>query len=516
MRAAGLCKSWRRPLPIPLHGSFAPFLFQTRTILGHPKLKHDLPAVVRRRASYAASRLVNYGIGVMKELNVEPLPPVPSDLQNRREKKETPKPAESKDGASKTTSKRTPGSTSKTSAKPRKRIKEPDGVPFEGTNIDEPGRPYKSTITRGEKEAFARLFNMVLTRSGGFKRKDPRKGSITRSVVSASIQDEDFPEHFPGPLKRMAAEASRKVQEKEEEARLARELETQSVHKIAREKAEAERLASDPLYQQQLAQKDRIEALLAAANTDVELWNVLETELFSPIQLLDLDKKTADFRLMARNRAKKSTETINLFREDHVAIITYVYPVVLKTALDHLIKRFPASTIPFSILPRIKRIGRTSYILGASTSLYNDIINLTYKTYAGFHRINELLQAFDPAGLEFDERTLKILEGIERTGRRALQGREGVNMKLFWTMGITGDGWREVVTWIPTVRERLEQEVLRVAEEKARVNAEMYEEEYQGLSNEQEVLRVAEENARVNADIDEEEYQGLSNEQAAA
>ncbi|KAE9972439.1 hypothetical protein BLS_009833 [Venturia inaequalis] len=500
MRAAALRKSWRRPLPIPPNGSLTPFLFQTRTILGHPEAKHSIPRIARRRAGYAASRLVNYGSSVLKDFNVEPLP---SDLERKRTKRETAKPAAaSKDGRSQSRSKGTPSSTSKISAKPQKTIKERDEVPFEGTNIHEPGRPYKSTITREEKEAFARLFDMVLTDSGDFKRKNAREGTKAQSVISlqdgetaepaepkpVSIQDEDFPEHFPGPLKRMAAEASRKVQEKEEEARLARELEAQGVDKIAREKAEAERLASDPQYQQQVAQKDRIEALLAAANTDVELWNVLETELFSPIQLLDLDKKTADLRLMASvtpRRAKMSTETINSHREDHVAIITYIYPVILRTALDHLIKRFPASTLPFSILPRIKRLGRTSYILGASTSLYNEIINLTYKIYADFHRIDELFREFDPAGLEFDNQTLEILEGIERVGRRGMQGREGVNMKLFWNMDITSDGWRKVINWIPTVRERLEQEVVRVAEENARINAEIYEEEYQGLSNEQ-------------------------------
>lgn len=434
----------------------------------------------------------------MEEFNVEPLPsnPLPSTLENKETKKRTPKPpAASKAGTGKSSSERThPDSNSRTGAKSRKVAREWDDVPFEGTNVNEPKLPYKSTITREEKEAFARLFNMVLDNSGALKRKKPKEGTKVLSAggsgesTPVSIEDEDFPEHFPGPLRRMAAEASRKVQEKEEEARLARELEAQAVDKTAREKAEAERLASDPLYQQQVAQKDRIEGLLAAANTDVELWNVLETELFSPIQLLDLDKKTADLRLVESSnpkRAKKSTETINSRRGDHITIITYIYPVILRTALDHLIQRFPASPLPFSILPRIKRLGRTSYILGASTSLYNEVLNLTYKIYADFHRIDELLQEFDPAGLEFDKQTMEILEAIERTGRRALQGREGVNLKLFWNMDITSDGWRKVISWIPTVRERLEQEVVRVAEENARENAEIYEEEYQRRPDEQ-------------------------------
>lgn len=501
MRAVALCRSWRRPLPVPPNGSLTPFLFQTRTILDHPESKHDIPRVTRRRAGYAASRLAHYGNGVMEALGVKPLPSIP--VKKRTKKYTSKPPAALEDGTSKPKSKRTPGSISKTTAKPRKTTEQGDDVPFEGTNTNEPGRPYKSTITREEKEAFARLFNMVLTDSGGFERKNPAESTTVGSVVASkdgetaqpkplAIQDEDFPEHFPGPLKRMAAEASRKVQEKEEEARLARELEAQAVDKIARDKAEAERLASDPLYQQQVAQKDRIEALLAAAKTDVELWNVLETELFSPIQLLDLDKKTADFRLSTSGNSKEANKlaedaTINSYREDHVAIITYIYPIILRTALDHLTKSFPASILPFSILPRIKRLGRTSYILGASTTLYNGIINLTYKTYTDFHRVDELLQEFDPAGLEFDDQTLEILQAIERAGRRGLQGRDGVNMKIFWNMDITSDGWRKAINWIPTVRERLEQEVVRVAEESARVDAEIYEEEYQGLFDEKAV-----------------------------
>lgn len=487
MRAAALCKSWRRPLPIPPNGSLTPFLFQTRTILDHPgSTNAPKPRVSRTRAHYAASRLANYGNGFIETLNVEP--PDPEAKKTKTPFKKVSKPNRYKDGAttedgrSKSKSER-----SSKSAKPRKTIEQGDDVPFEGTNTSDLERPYKSTITREEKEAFARLFNMVLTDTGGFQRKTPREGvdpldGETVESKQVAIQDEDFPEHFPGPLKRMAAEASRKVQEKEEEARLARELEAQAVDKIEREMAEAERLASDPLYQQQVAQKDRIEALLAAANTDVELWNVLETELFSPIQLLDLDQKTADLRLMASEnpkRAKKSTEhaMINSHREDHVAIITYIYPIILRTALDHLIQSFPASTLPFSILPRIKRLGRTSYILGASTPLYNEIIDLTAKTYADFHRIDELLQEFDPAGLEFNEETEMILESIERMGRRGMQGRDGVNQKLIWSMDVTSAGWRKVVEWIPAVKERLEQQAVRAAEENARKNADMYEDQ---------------------------------------
>lgn len=497
MRAAALCKSWRRPFPIPPNGSLTPFLFQTRTILDHPNSTDaPKPRVSRTRAHYAASRLANYGNGVMESLKVEP--PEPEAKKTKTPSKKVSKPnryngykdgATTEDGRSKPKSER-----SGKSAKPRKAIEQGDDVPFEGTNTNDLERPYKSTITREEKEAFARLFNMVLTDTGVFQRKTPREGKMAQSGVDpldgetvepkqVAIQDEDFPEHFPGPLKRMAAEASRKVQEKEEEARLARELEAQAVDKIAREKAEAERLASDPLYQQQVAQKDRIEALLAAANTDVELWNVLETELFSPIQLLDLDQKTADLRLMAsgnpKRAKKKSTEhaMINSHREDHVAIITYIYPIILRTALDHLIQNFPASTLPFSILPRIKRLGRTSYILGASTPLYNEIIDLTAKNYADFHRIDELLQEFDPAGLEFNEETQKILESIERMGRRGMQGRDGVNQKLIWSMDVTSAGWRKVIEWIPAVRERLEQQAVRVAEENARKNADMYEDQ---------------------------------------
>lgn len=531
MRAAALSKSWRRPFPIPPNGSLTPFLFQTRTILDHPKLGRK-PFDSSKRDAHAASRLASYGIGVMEALNVEPIEP--KDEPKRLEKKahleksrgipmkkesvaegetvkissrtkrspkavlgqgssnerprgerSTKPPVALDDVASMPKARRLVNSTTSRALKPHDAPKETgDDVPFEGTSPNEPERPHKSTITRQEMEAFGRLFNMVVTPSGEYKPKIAKEGKLERPIFDAmegesaepkpvEIQDEDFPEHFPTPLKRMAAAASRKVQEKEEEARLARELEAQAAEKVARKKAEAERLASDPLYQQQVAQKDRIEALLATANTDVELWNVLETELFSPTQLLDLDSQDSDPQKNGsgsegRRRRRES-------HEDNVAIITYIYPIVLRTALEHLTKSFPASSLPFSILPRIKRLGRTSYILGASTPLYNEIIYQTWKIYADFHRIDELLQEFDPAGLEFDSRTLVILEDIAREGEKNRRGRMGINTKMIWNMDVVSGEWKKVIEWIPAVRERLEEEAVRTAEEYTRSNEAIYE-----------------------------------------
>jgi hypothetical protein len=80
--------------------------------------------------------------------------------------------------------------------------------------------------------------------------------------------------------------------------------------------------------------------------------------------------------------------------------------------------------------------------------------------------------------LEFDSQTLKILEDIAREGERGRRGRLGINTKLFWNMDIVTGGWRKVVEWIPTVRDRLEQEAIRRSEEAVRKAKEAHQEQY--------------------------------------
>lgn len=374
-----------------------------------------------------------------------------------------------------------------------------DEVPFEGVRMEEGDRRPRSTITREEKEAFARLFNMVVTPDGEYKAKTVKseKASQLSERKKYDFKDEDFPQHFPPPLKRIAKAASLKVQEKEEEARLYQELRAQEAYQEAKEKADAEALASNPLRQEQQAQIERIETLLYAARTDVELWNVLETELFTPLELLELDhqqsdpdqdvspsndgepqppatsgvhtlsKAPAERNVNPQVLAKGTTSTHESLedstRNHNISIITHIYPALLLSALNQLKDDFPSSTLPFTLLPRIKRLGRTSYILGASTPLYNTIIDLTHTTYADFHRIDEILHELDNSGLEFDSRTLEILEQIAREGEKGRKGRLGINEKQVWNMDLITDGWRKVVEWIPTVRERVEEEAARRA-----------------------------------------------------
>jgi hypothetical protein len=173
------------------------------------------------------------------------------------------------------------------------------------------------------------------------------------------------------------------------------------------------------------------------------------------------EKKMAELaeKKMAELAEKKMAE---------LAAIGPSIPKFLTIAIAILRQSFPTSTLPFTILPKLKSLGRSSYALGASTPFYNELIKAVWHTYTDFRMIDELLQEMDNGGLEFDQETWNILEAIRIEGNRIKNGRYGLNRKAVWGTDIIQNGWRKVIGWIPLVRERVRGDILRKREDMMR------------------------------------------------
>lgn len=178
------------------------------------------------------------------------------------------------------------------------------------------------------------------------------------------------------------------------------------------------------------------------------------------IRSLDLDKRST------KDKEASQVEEPLPSDPEQLAIIGPNYPSFLLIAIRQLRAHFPASTLPFQILPAIKKLGRSSYILGASTPLYNEIIAATWQILADFQKIDDLLKEMDNSGLEFDENTLRLLQQIQREGNRVLSGRQGELKRLWWDFELVRNGWNRVCEWIPVIQERLRALTLRLANEK--------------------------------------------------
>jgi hypothetical protein len=444
-----------------------------------------------------------------------------------------------------------------------------DHIPFERTEDLEEVGPIsddESSITNTEKAVFGRLFTEIPIDGETPKSAHDIKSEAettcepkpARLPVSTENLSRIVPTAFPAPLQKMAATAAQKIQIQQEEARRKQRddivITARRMAKVGQDMKRQE----DPLEKKIMTEQQRVLGGIANAKTDVGLWQVLEGEVFSKIEALDLDdtrsnskaklqktkarvqvqifkarsklkaarkaaKKAEDEAEMAieapeeagvavkedvevrsRKAVVQNTRTRKASPEDEVAraeaklvghegkmneikmieakyeqqgrktaelsLIGPSYSLFLTTATVALRTNFPTSTLPFTILPKLKSLGRGSYALGASTALYNELIKAVWQTYTDFRFIDELLQEMDNGGLEFDQNTLDILEEIRLEGNRIKNGRYGINRRAVWSTDIIQNGWRRVILWIPTVRERVERDMARRSEEMAQVS----------------------------------------------
>jgi hypothetical protein len=453
-----------------------------------------------------------------------------------------------------------------------------DHVPFEHTKdlkeLDDTS-DVETTITNTEKAVFERLFTNIPIEGKTPKSTRDIKSeadTITKTKPAASMSamptSTDHapridPTAFPVPLQRMAATAAQKLQTQQEEAFRKQENDIMTTAWQRAKAGQEKRRQADPLEKEIMVERERVLSRIAKAKTDVELWQVLEGEVFSKIEALDLDdtrsntkvelqaaKARVDVQIFnarvklkaARKAAKKSEkEAVNTVEilettdrtalenaevriqapvvqkrrtrkatpEERVAraeaklaeyeekmndirsmkiepqqqepknaelsLIGPNYSIFLTTAIVTLRTNFPTSTLPFTILPRLKSLGRGSYALGASTPLYNELIKAVWHSYTDFRFIDELLQEMDNGGLEFDQNTLDILEEIRLEGNRIKNGRYGINRRAVWSTDIIQNGWRKVILWIPNVRDRVERDIVRRAKEMAQDQQEVEE-----------------------------------------
>jgi hypothetical protein len=363
-----------------------------------------------------------------------------------------------------------------------------DEIPFNDESLSVQKQSH-STITPQERAVFARLFrnvaNPVAVRSQTGKKATGRKGQQISKVPRLQKhvdKDRNILERLPPDIQLMAATAAEKIHYQQYISQIRDDLQSKP-------EADTSLAGDETLRKLQEEQYVRISGLILSAKTDLQLWEVLEKEVFSVIKSLDLDLQTP-------RPARKAAEGVELCTTDsqtddgspgksnslksgkraesEFAIAGPNYPSLLITAMRQLRVEFPSSTLPFAILPATKRLGRSSYVIGASTVLYNELIAATWATHGDFRQVDELLHEMDNAGLEFDANTLSIIHSIRREGNYGRRGTYGQSSQAVWKSEFVQAQWRRLIAWGGIIQQRLEADALRQANQ----------EEYSSLARE--------------------------------
>lgn len=223
--------------------------------------------------------------------------------------------------------------------------------------------------------------------------------------------------------------------------------------------------------------RERITKLLKAANSAIEVWHVLESEVFSMVDQLQqqlAQREKADIKQKKPRKKKGTTKgggaavmkneepqeskavasqnaTSPLLNETNAlptnAILTnlqenYAYYNLL--ALRIWRRHHPTSTFALQLLPRIKSLGPISYVLGASTSLYNEVLFVKWTYFSDLRGIADLLNEMSNQGIEPNVLTLSFLRFISRTRNADLAGQSGNALQSWWNMRAVNEGWQRV------------------------------------------------------------------------
>ena len=120
------------------------------------------------------------------------------------------------------------------------------------------------------------------------------------------------------------------------------------------------------------------------------------------------------------------------------------YSAYLLCALRLLRRQNPTSFYSFHVLSTMKHLGPISYALGASTSLYNEILFLKWTQFADLHGMADLMQEMINQGLEANEVTMVLVRKLNEKRKYAQDGKYGPVVKAWWNMRGNKEGWTKV------------------------------------------------------------------------
>lgn len=340
------------------------------------------------------------------------------------------------------------------------------GINYEGGNgdiLEEEGGspsmnlrgPRDSTITETEKRAFQRIFSDIFESQSApppstqkvagseemaRSKLDAIMGSAVHNLPRGDAEKQKIVDSYPPALQFAAAKALGLTGSPKEDL-------------FDGEMEELAELGLDELEALRDPERERVETLMKNANTDVELWQVMEKEVFSLIPKLGLEdekpepvKKETTAKMKKAKKAAKLPKEIERFEKvvaqspngtDVTALTLYgpLYPSYLLLGLRLLDRSFAKpSPLALSILPKIKSLGPISHVLGASTQLYNELLRTYFYRYEDFNSIAKTLNEMEKSAVEIDEETLEVIIDILKMKAVVARGEKGSTIKSLWQM----------------------------------------------------------------------------------
>lgn len=333
------------------------------------------------------------------------------------------------------------------SAHHQARLPRDDAIPFEWENKEksptvshEKEDEVASTITPSEAAIFKDIFDEIANGKMPKPKKRPEQpgpsswasrtteeipnsasiGSVPRSIVEqARLTDfkDKFLQRYPKSLQ-TAAQVALKLYALEPEAQLPTKVNRNQMPALR----EAERLkrAERERYETARAKElQRVDAAMGKCTTDAALWKVMEQEVFCLPEKLGIVKSQDIAEKKGKRATQKSDEAKvpggkKAEKETHVMDVHGpLYSQFLSTALNLLDTAFAQpSPYVFQILPRVKELGLSSYVLGVSAPFYSRLARVYWNRFGDANSALDVLQEMNSIGLGADKEVRDLLAQI--------------------------------------------------------------------------------------------------------
>jgi hypothetical protein len=181
------------------------------------------------------------------------------------------------------------------------------------------------------------------------------------------------------------------------------------------------------------AEMERLRKLMDECQTDAELWKLLEDQVFVlPAKLgiveADTNTKTKRSRRSKNSGKVESSAENETTPEAKYSMDVYgpLYSHLLLRALDQFDTVFPhPSLYAFNILPKVKSIGLSSYVLGVSTAFYNRLARIHWERYGDANSALEMIEEMNSIGLQPDVKVHDLLIRIRDDLHASASGAQG-------------------------------------------------------------------------------------------
>ncbi|KAI9897956.1 hypothetical protein N3K66_006316 [Trichothecium roseum] len=201
------------------------------------------------------------------------------------------------------------------------------------------------------------------------------------------------------------------------------------------------------------AEKQRVEVLMGACRTDIELWRVMEKEVFHlPVRLglvqgvasnsnsgsssapsepakTDITDDGSSSSSSSNTAAAAATPTPaaeNAIDPDLMELHGPLFSHFLVRGLRLFESRFDrTSPFAFHILPRVKALGLPAYVLGVTTTFYAALADAHWTRFGDAAAALDALQEMTNVGLPADDQVAELLVRMRKHIDAGLMGNQG-------------------------------------------------------------------------------------------